>query len=301
MNDSKLQVNTQEFNITFTAVCFVLIVPIIFGNCLVITAILKYEQLQTSAGVFIASLAGADLLIGSITIPFYISVQYLNIYSSSEVVCSISFAIVVFPTGVSLSNLFCLAVDRYLLIKNPFVYERFITNKRYAIVSVIIWIYVMLFSFAPLKYFLSVSKWYGLCKFNVIFPSYYLITILFKLSFIFLIITYCYIKIYQISNQQHRRITIMENSSISHNTKHNLKAAKVFAKVIGIFYLCWLPYLALTGIRVFLKEETTGFSMLSQSTLILSFINSGLNAVIYGRNNKQFKDAFKKILKLKKN
>lgn len=64
--------------------------------------------------------------------------------------------------------------------------------------------------------------------------------------------------------------------------------------VVGVFYLCWIPFMIAVVLSAFFKDLVTPVVVLVISTLVYS--NSALNPVLYGFLNRNFRAAFKRLL-----
>ena len=64
--------------------------------------------------------------------------------------------------------------------------------------------------------------------------------------------------------------------------------------VVGVFYLCWVPFLVAVVLSAFFKDLITPVVVLVISTLVFS--NSAINPVLYGFLNRDFRLAYKRLL-----
>lgn len=64
--------------------------------------------------------------------------------------------------------------------------------------------------------------------------------------------------------------------------------------VVGVFYLCWIPFMIAVVLSAFCKDLVTPVVVLVISALIYS--NSAMNPVLYGFLNRNFRAAFKRLL-----
>lgn len=71
------------------------------------------------------------------------------------------------------------------------------------------------------------------------------------------------------------------------------KAARTLGMIMGAFIFCWLPFFSVYLLNPFCKQCGLGGSYLELALVILGYVNSCLNPIIYTIFNVEFRNAFR--------
>ena len=115
----------------------------IFGNILVLAAILRTPSLRSPSTVFLCSLAVSDLTVGFVVQPLYIAFKLtrdLYVYQALSVTAASG-------TGVSLLIMTAISVDRFLALHYHMRYPNVMTTRRAMYKSAALWLFIFLLSF----------------------------------------------------------------------------------------------------------------------------------------------------------
>ena len=108
----QLSARSYQVDIAFVVVFCILALMIVFENSLVIGAFQVNPRLRTASNMLLISLATADILIGTITVPLYVYIsvtkdhQLRNVYLIFDIICGVSSVLNL--TAISLERCYAL-------------------------------------------------------------------------------------------------------------------------------------------------------------------------------------------------
>lgn len=76
------------------------------------------------------------------------------------------------------------------------------------------------------------------------------------------------------------------------------KAAITLGVIMGVFLLCWVPFFTINVVAAFCRHCVP--PLLFSAFTWLGYLNSTMNPVIYSVFNRQFRDAFKRVLRFRR-
>ncbi|XKL66431.1 hypothetical protein PGB90_009851 [Kerria lacca] len=138
---------TQE-KILLGTVLILFSVVTIFGNLLVIIAVIRERYLHSATNYFVMSLALADCLVGLVVMPFSTLYEMLErnwIFGINW--CDIWRSLDVLFSTASILNLCVISLDRYWAITDPFTYPMKMSRKRAYYLIGVVWFCSSLISF----------------------------------------------------------------------------------------------------------------------------------------------------------
>ncbi|KAG9282305.1 trace amine-associated receptor 1-like [Astyanax mexicanus] len=296
---------TYPLVVRVAAYCVIILLTL-FGNLMVIVAVVHFKQLHTPTNYLILSLAVADLLVGGVVMPpsmlrsvetcWYLGIVFCKIHSSLDItLCT-----------VSLLNLAFISVDRYYAVCHPLLYHNKITPLATLVMVVVCWSFstvpalVMMF---PLSTNDESATFYqedgvckGLCMISLT-PVASLSTSLFLFYMPAIVMLYIYLKIYLVA-QRHSRL--IRNAQVARKkmtvsiSKSERKATKTLAVVMGVFLLFYAPVFIYSIII-----PVSGYTGSPQLFEVLSWIgysNSACNPIIYAFFYRWFRQALRNVL-----
>lgn len=192
----------------------------VFGNSLVILAVVRERYLHTSTNYFVTSLAVADCLVGLVVMPFSALYEVLhNTWFFGTDWCDIWRSLDVLFSTASILNLCVISLDRYWAITDPFSYPMKMTRHRAAGLIAVVWVCSGAISFPAIVWWRAVRE-DAMPQFKCTFTEHlgYLVfssTISFYLPLLVMVFTYC--RIY--------RAAVIQTRSLKLGTKQVLMAS----------------------------------------------------------------------------
>lgn len=120
----------------------------VFGNCLVIIAVVRERYLHTATNYFITSLAFADFLVGLVVMPVSAMHEILDHYWTFGInACDVWRSLDVLFSTASILNLCVISLDRYWAITDPFTYPMKMSRKRAYYLIAAVWVCSSVISF----------------------------------------------------------------------------------------------------------------------------------------------------------
>ncbi|XP_050545083.1 dopamine receptor 2 [Daktulosphaira vitifoliae] len=131
-----------------TVLLFSFCMVTVFGNCLVIIAVVRERYLHTATNYFITSLAFADFLVGLVVMPVSAMHEILDHYWTFGInSCDVWRSLDVLFSTASILNLCVISLDRYWAITDPFTYPTKMSRKRAYYLIAAVWVCSSVISF----------------------------------------------------------------------------------------------------------------------------------------------------------
>ncbi|XP_066568653.1 neuropeptide FF receptor 1 like 1 [Amia ocellicauda] len=296
---------------------FFIFVLCMVGNGLVCFVVLRNRRMRTVTNLFILNLAISDLLVGIFCVPTTLVDNLITGWPFSQFMCTMSGLIQGMSVSASVFTLVAIAVDRFLCIVYPFRQKMSILKAILAIA--LIWMLacaIMCPSAAMLTvihlkdtYMIQDNKTYPLltCFENWPQPEMRKLytTVLFVHVYLaplgLISLMYCRIAMKLFSNLgpvgRGSGEAQVERTSVS---KKKVKVIKMLITVAVLFMVSWLPLWTLMLLTDYgdLNDEQIDLlgGYIFPFAHWLAFFNSGVNPIIYGYFNENFKRGFQAAL-----
>ncbi|XP_043942955.1 trace amine-associated receptor 5-like [Protopterus annectens] len=283
--------------------CVLTIVFTVIGNLLVIIAVSHFKVLHSPTNVLTLSLAVADCMIGLFILPFSSVRSVESCWYFGTSFCFFHSGLDTCLCLISVFHLCCISMDRYYAVCDPLLYPTKVTVSVAFLLAAASWIipaiYVFVLTFSRMveekmetlapelpclgSCQLVVMRLWGWINFSIFFiPCFLMLGLYIRIFFIAR-------RQVKIINSMTENNTSLRNGSIS---KRERKAAVTLGIAIGIYALCWLPFVIDTIIDAFFNFITP--PLISDFLNWSTYINSACNPIIYGF----FFPWFRKVLQI---
>lgn len=141
---------TMQTSLPLTILVGFLILITVFGNIMVVIAVITSRALRAPQNLFLVSLACADILVATSVMPFSLANELMGYWYFGKVWCEIYLALDVFFCTSSIVHLCAISLDRYWSISQAIEYNLRRTPQRIKCTVLIVWVLAAIISFPPL-------------------------------------------------------------------------------------------------------------------------------------------------------
>ena len=218
-----------------------------------ICGILSTKRFRNPTHYFLISLCTSDLLCSIFVMPFGIVTAVSGSWDYGEVSCYFWLIVDMMCCSSSVLNLALVSFDKYLSIIKPLRYTDIQTPRNAFLMISAVWLEAILIASVPLfgLWEMKNHSEVHVCVFSWFFPPFYYIFVLcVNLLLPFVVMIYAYTRIYMTARRQLHRISVLfqqqNQSNVAAKIIKQNKASKKLGILLGVFVLCWSPYLTLT-------------------------------------------------------
>ncbi|KPP58082.1 trace amine-associated receptor 1-like, partial [Scleropages formosus] len=264
------------------------IIVTVFGNLLVIIAIVHLKQLHTPTNYLVLSLAMADFLVGVVIMPPSMVRSLETCWYLGNLFCKIHTSTDFTLCNASILHLSLISIDRYYAVCNPLQYQTRITTSAVVTMIMISWILSAVFGFGMIFLQLNIlglediyyQQFYceGGCFViqSKIASSVSSVLSFYNPGFIILSI---YLKIFLIARRQvysiQKSACLKRNSARAgdFSSKSEQKATKTLGIVVGVFLCCWTPFFVCNTFFMFVSMGIAVLLTVSGNLLVIMAIS----------------------------
>ena len=300
--------------VTMTIVCIVFLI-IVAGNILTILAFIKNHSLRKVRNYFLVSLAVGDIILGVLNLLGFTVIIMPTVYLGRKQGFSALPALSSMSIVLSYLHILVITVDCFLCIMKPLHYHQLMSPRRAKIIIGAIWTVAVVSGS-----FIFINEYY-VARSESTLPFDMYDTLLKTVVWIIVVsaVIVMYVKIYSVVRQHKRQVLALShqgqnaadnngiNSASHENRNKNIKRLVMVFLIIISLIILWLPY-HIVSILYFFYPSVLLYAMSSMSVVLrffiivntIAFINSAVNAFIYARFDKEFRNAYKEILQCKR-
>ncbi|XP_055471649.1 melatonin receptor type 1B [Psammomys obesus] len=267
------------------------------GNLLVILSVLRNRKLRNAGNLFVVSLALADLVVALYPYPLILVAIVHDGWALGEAHCKASAFVMGVSVVGSVFNITAIAINRYWCICHSASYHRLCSHRHAPLYISLVWLLTLVallpnFFVASLEYDPRIYS----CTFIQTASTQYtaaLVAVHFLLPIA--VVAFCYLRIWVLVLRARRKAKAESKPRLRPG---DLRSFLTMFAVFVVFAVCWAP-LNCIGLAVAINPEAVALRVpegLFVISYFLAYLNSCLNAIVYGLLNQNFRKEYKRIL-----
>lgn len=149
-NETNRNPYNVQTSVPLTILVGILILLTVFGNVMVVIAVITSRALKAPQNLFLVSLACADILVATLVMPFSLVYELMGYWYFGKVWCEIHLALDVLFCTSSIVHLCAISLDRYWSVTQAIEYNLRRTPRRIKCTVCLVWVLAAIISFPPL-------------------------------------------------------------------------------------------------------------------------------------------------------
>ena len=238
------------------------------GNGLVLYSISTSASLQKPSNNLLAFLAVTDVLNGILSLPLNIALRAMEM-KHIQIPCylMVSYKVIIhLLVAVSVLMISLLSIDRCFAITNFTKYKSMNVMKAYKIVYIVFWLYPIVIM--------------GLWVFSIVQLEILRRPLSVMLSIVLISVVVPNIMVFhEIRSSNLTIANTVSQQILSQRKRQQKRSAVTLLKIVGIFFLCYLP--RVIHLQLKLNSQSAAFYHSERITALLGFSNSVINPFLY--------------------
>lgn len=279
-----------------SAVIFIIVFIVgLLGNTLVIYVVVRYTKMKTVTNLYILNLALADELY-ILGIPFLCTHNVLSYWPFGEFLCKMYMTADIMSQFSSTFCLTVMSIDRYLAVVHPMKSAKWRKPQVAKILNAMMWLVSFLIAL-PVTIFSNIQEGFNSC--NITWPDPYnlwsnvfiLYTAILGFFGPVVVICLCYLLLVI------RVRSAGARAGLTQLRRSERKVTRMVVIIVLVFVLCWLPFFTTNIVNlVYTIPENNITATIYFILVILTYVNSCANPILYGFLSNNFKQSFQKVL-----
>ncbi|XP_074609828.1 adenosine receptor A3-like [Acropora palmata] len=274
---------------------------IVIINSVVLFLFIQKKSLRTVSNYPLFSLAICDFVCGFLVVPLFI-VSFSGLITSHSVGFYVGFLVAVLHNFIAILSVFHIVVltaERYLAIKFPLKHR--VLGRHYMRKMLVSgWICSLLVSCIP---FAWVDKMYPVFQpesINLLL-GFTLFCLVFALVLPYIFLIYAFTTMFKVINRSLAK-SFSTKSAVHFRKRIDMngerKCLLLFVIMAFVFLLCWLPwFVTFLLVQLDQKFEPSTLQILSKVSLVIRYLTSVINPLLYTFIKKDCRCALKNICK----
>ncbi|XP_016302627.1 neuropeptide FF receptor 1 like 1 [Sinocyclocheilus anshuiensis] len=274
----------------------------VVGNGLVCLVVIRNRNMRSVTNLFILNLAISDLLVGIFCVPTTLIDSLTSGWPFSQITCTMSNLIQGMSVSASVFTLVAIAVDRFMGIVHPFHHRLRPATAFFAIIFIWLLAFAIIFPSAATLTVIHLDDMY-MVQDNQMYPLFVCFEDWARADmrrvYTLVIFVQVYLAPLGLICIMYGCITAKLSNNLRENrvrSRRRMKVIKMLIMVAILFMVSWLPLWTLMFLTDYQDLDRQQIDFLSSYLFPvahwLAFFNSGVNPIIYGFFNENFRRGF---------